>query len=104
LQVVTSPWILGEVRRGSFKPHVRRRYPLSLEEVAAFVADLQVVAEVVPGRMKLFSGSPDPKDNPVLACAVEGRADALVTDDRKHLLPLLVYRGIRICERADHAP
>lgn len=38
----------------------------------------------------------DPKDNPVLACALEGHADFVVTDDRKHLLPLKHYHGIQI--------
>ena len=34
----------------------------------------------------------DPADNPVLACALEGGAGFVVTDDRKHLLPLEVVR------------
>jgi predicted nucleic acid-binding protein len=38
----------------------------------------------------------DPKDNPILACALEGNADFVVTDDRKHLLPMRSYHGIRI--------
>lgn len=32
--------------------------------------------------------SPDKKDNRYLACALDGKADFLVTGDKKHLLPL----------------
>jgi len=38
----------------------------------------------------------DPKDNPVVATAVAGKADYLVTGDRTHLLPLGEYRGVRM--------
>lgn len=39
--------------------------------------------------------SPDPDDNLVLAIALEGQADMLVTGDKGHLLSLKV-RGLRI--------
>ena len=35
-------------------------------------------------------------DNRILECAVEGKADYIVTGDKKHLLPLATYEGIRI--------
>jgi hypothetical protein len=35
-------------------------------------------------------------DNRVLECAVAGQVDAIVTGDRKHLLPLRRYAGIPI--------
>ena len=37
----------------------------------------------------------DPTDDKFLACAVDGRADCIVTGDR-HLLRLETFRGIRI--------
>jgi predicted nucleic acid-binding protein len=38
----------------------------------------------------------DPKDDMVVATAVAARADYLVTGDRRHLLSLREYEGIRI--------
>ncbi len=38
----------------------------------------------------------DPVDDAILACAVEAEVDVLATGDRKHLLPLGVYRGVRL--------
>jgi uncharacterized protein len=40
-------------------------------------------------------------DNRILECAVDGRADLIVTGDRKHLLPLGAYAGIPIVTPAD---
>ena len=38
----------------------------------------------------------DPDDDLILACAVEAAVDILVSGDRRHLLPVREYRGIRI--------
>ena len=40
----------------------------------------------------------DPKDACILECAVEGDAEYIVTGDKKHLLPLKEYRGIKIVQ------
>ena len=40
--------------------------------------------------------TPDPGDEKVLECAMASEADAIVTGDKKHLLPLGEYKGIKI--------
>jgi predicted nucleic acid-binding protein len=35
-------------------------------------------------------------DNRVLECAIDGRAEMIVTGDTKQILPLKEYRGIKI--------
>jgi putative PIN family toxin of toxin-antitoxin system len=35
-------------------------------------------------------------DNRILECAIEGRAQYLISGDRKHLLPVKEYQGIKI--------
>lgn len=42
----------------------------------------------------------DPDDDQVLACALAASADLIVSGDRKHLLPLGNYQGIRIVDPA----
>jgi len=107
-RIVLSPAIVRELRLAFLKPHVRRRYPFPLAKIARFLRDLQAVSDMVEGHLELKYGSPDPNDNPILACAVEGRADAVVSDDRKHLLSLGQYRGIPILSVPDflrrHSP
>jgi putative PIN family toxin of toxin-antitoxin system len=95
-RLVLSPSILRELRKVFFKPHVRQRYPLTMEQIAEYMASLQVVAEVVEGRLQVYGASRDPDDNHVLACALEGKVDFIVSDERKHILPLGEYRGIPI--------
>lgn len=46
--------------------------------------------------MSVVDRSPDRKDNRYLACAKDGRADFLITGDKKHLLPLKEFYGTRI--------
>lgn len=40
-------------------------------------------------------------DNHILECAVEARADFLVTGDKRHLLPLATFRGVKIVSPAE---
>ena len=94
--LVTCEAILAEVTDVLARPHVQRYGPYPQHEIVEAVDALRGVAEVVPGRYEVFTVADDPKDNPVLACALEGHADFVVTDDRKHLLPLKHYHGIQI--------
>jgi putative PIN family toxin of toxin-antitoxin system len=100
-RIVLSPAILRELRRGFFKPHIKRRYPLTLEEIAAYMASIQQTCEVVPGAVTAHYGTRDPKDLPILACAIEAGADYIVTDDRRDLLPLKHYHGIQLVSAPD---
>jgi predicted nucleic acid-binding protein len=38
----------------------------------------------------------DPADDLILACAVQAEVDALVSGDRRHLLPVGKHRGVRV--------
>jgi putative PIN family toxin of toxin-antitoxin system len=87
---VISPALLEELRR------VLRK-KLGFEEEAA-EAVLEAVAEhseLVNPKQTLHVIREDPEDDRVLECAVEGRADAIVTGER-HLLQLKEYRGVAI--------
>ena len=66
------------------------------ERVARFRRDLMAVAHLVTELPDIRAVPADPKDNPIVATAVAAGADYLVTGDRKHLLPMGEYRGIRI--------
>ena len=45
--------------------------------------------------------TPDPADEMILECALAADADYVVTGDKKHLLPLREFRGIRIVSATD---
>jgi putative PIN family toxin of toxin-antitoxin system len=94
--LVTSPAIIAEIRATLNYPRVQRKYPISDEQVERLVKLLEQDALVVPGPADISGGIPDdPQDEEVLACAVEGMADLIVSGDR-HLLDLEEYQGIPI--------
>ncbi len=56
---------------------------------------LRTRAEVAPGLLVLDAVPDDPKDNHILAAAVETSCEYLVSGDR-HLLDLHEFQGIKI--------
>ncbi len=94
--LVTSPALIAEVRRTLGYARLRRKYRLTDEDVEALVALLTHDALVVPGVADVWGAVPaDPDDDHVLACAVDGTADVIVSGDR-HLLDLGAYQDIPI--------
>jgi hypothetical protein len=94
--LITSPAIIAEIRSTLSYPRIRRKYPLADDDVDRLVTLLEQDALVVPGKIKTPGAVPaDPADDMVLACAVEGQADLIVSGDR-HLLDLGEYQGIPI--------
>jgi predicted nucleic acid-binding protein len=58
------------------------------------VPDRAVEQPPAPDRVPELTG--DRADDAILAAAVQARVDVLVTGDRRHLLPLGKYCGVRI--------
>ena len=65
------------------------------------MSDLLTVLRVVSITGELKKIVADPDDDKVLECAVVASATHIVTGDRKHLLPLGSYHGIRIVSPAE---
>lgn len=57
---------------------------------------LRASAEMVFPVDRAAGATPDPFDEMVLECAWACRAEAIVSGDKQHLLPLRRYRGIPI--------
>ena len=94
--LITSPPIIAEIRSTLNYPRIRRKYPLTDDDVERLVTLLKQDALVVPGEIDVASAIPaDPTDDMVLACAIEGQADLIVSSDH-HLLNLGEYQGIPI--------
>jgi putative PIN family toxin of toxin-antitoxin system len=94
--LVTSPAIMAEIRTTLDYPRIRRKYPITDEQVGRLVDLLEQDALVVAGEADTAGIIPDdPQDEMVLACAVDGMADLIVSGDH-HLLDLKKYRGIPI--------
>lgn len=93
LTLISSEWQLDELRRVSRYPHLKERF--APHEAGRLVRQIRRLAELVqpaPGT----DISPDPDDNPILATAITGGAQYLVTGDKNHLLSLVKVDSIRI--------
>jgi uncharacterized protein len=71
------------------------------EMVTETVADLLGFLRLVeiPGQLTFITADPD--DDIVLECAVVSQADYIVSGDRRHLLPIKDYQGVRIVTATD---
>ncbi len=94
--LITSPAIIAEIRSTLSYPRIRRKYPLTNDDVDRLVTLLEQDALVVPGEIDATGAVPaDPADDMVLACAIESQPDLIVSGDH-HLLDLGEYQDIPI--------
>ena len=93
--LVTSLHLVAKLAHVISHPRTARRLLITDEEVDALLAAVLSQAVVVPGQLRLPGVTRDPKDDAVVACAVEGEADYIVSGDQD-LLVLDEYEGIRI--------
>lgn len=82
--LVLSRHILNEVRDVLARPHLQRLSPQSGEDIERYVAFLADNAELVKPVVEQPVVLNDPKDDPVLFTAVQGRAEVLCTANVKH--------------------
>lgn len=94
-ELLTTDAILIEVGRVLRYPKIAALHRLTETELREFLALLREESTVVV-TTETLTASPDETDNRYLEWAVTGGADYLVTGDKRHLLPLTEYRGVRI--------
>ena len=93
-QLVTSPFIMAEVAIT-----LRRRFSWGEEKIVKRLKKIGRAADIIQPTTMLQVVS-DPKDNPIVECAVDGKADMLISLD-KDLLSLKVYNNIPILHVVD---
>jgi len=94
--LLTSSAIVAEVRAVLQYPRIRKKYPLSNDDIEQTIMLLEHDALLVKGEANVAGSVPDdPKDEMFLACALDGKADVIVSTDH-HLLDLESYRDIPI--------
>jgi putative PIN family toxin of toxin-antitoxin system len=94
-QAVTCPELIEELAE-----KLEARLHFSPEQVADTVADYLGFLRVVHVPKVLDAVPRDPEDNMVLECAIEARAQYIVSGD-KDLLVLKKFRGIEIIRASD---
>ncbi len=86
-----------------FSSRLRKEVRLILKNVRAKrefqkrIQSLFMNASRIRPTQKIFTVKEDPEDNKFLECALEGKADYLITSDR-HLLELGEFAQTKICK------
>jgi putative PIN family toxin of toxin-antitoxin system len=93
--LLISPAIVNEVGRV-----LRETFGLEERVRLHRLKALVKAAEIINPQMTLDVIREDPADNRILECAVEGRANLIVSGDR-HLRRLTIYQGIPIVRPVD---
>ncbi len=98
IELVTSTAQIAEVADVLARPRLQKYFDAG--EAAAIVENIDTRALILddPPDVDL---SPDPKDNPILAAAIAGKADLIVSGDKKHMLALGAVEGIPIVTARD---
>jgi len=104
-QLVWTPGIVAECLRVLAYPRIAKVLaPTGRQEYARrVVAGLAAGADMVSPELlpKLRAVKADPDDDLFLATALAGGAQILVSGDRRHLLSMREYAGVRIVGAAD---
>ena len=93
--LVTSLYQVEELNHVLAYPRIANRLRLTDADVDLLLAALLSQGEVVAGVLQLPGVTRDPKDDPLVACAVEGGAAYLVSGDAD-LLDLDEYEGCQV--------
>ena len=99
-ELVISEHILKRAIEVLNRKHIQKKYHewVTLSQLQSFFALVRRTAFIV-GVQSELKVIVDPEDNLVLACAVDGQADYLVSGD-EHITDLKEFQGIKIVKPA----
>ena len=95
--VVTSREIMTEVYRVLHYPRILRDFAPSEEDISEFIGMIVEHAEFTEGLYRLDKIEADPTDDMFLACALEAKADYILSRD-PHLRNLKQFHGVKIID------
>jgi putative PIN family toxin of toxin-antitoxin system len=95
LALITSTHLLEEFSDVIARPRITRKYPQIAEKAEDLVDFLRAFTELVQGTPGESQISRDRDDDYMVACAVEGNADYIISGD-PHLLDLRTHGNITI--------
>ena len=95
-ELYISPFILKEIEHT-----LREDFGWSKEDVKDTIQKTKAKTTLVHPQTKVSVIKEKDDDNRILECALEARVSYLVSGDKKHLLALREYQGIRILSPAE---
>jgi len=95
IRLFASPSIIEELQPVLSYPKLVKRHGLEKQELKEFISDLLSIMSLVEGKKAIELIVEDPAHNNYLSCAVDAKADFIVSGDT-HLLNLGEYEGTQI--------
>jgi putative PIN family toxin of toxin-antitoxin system len=95
IELLVSENILAEIA-GVFK----QKFNWSDWQISELIKDIRAITTLVTPALSLSVIKEDDPDNRFLECAVEGKAQYIISGDKHHLQPLKAYQGIKILSPA----
>lgn len=96
----TSFSILKDLKRALNYPKVQKFIKLSQIEIENISTEFLKTSIIVPEKIDVKI-STDPDDNKIFSCALEAKADYIVSGDKKHVLSIGEYKGIKTVSPKD---
>lgn len=96
IDVIISPFILSEIER-----ILRERFDWSEGNIRRILNRIKRQTILVHPKLRITTIKSKDDDNRILECAIEGKAQYLISGDQKHLLLLKEYQGIKILSPAE---
>ncbi len=101
-EAVITDEIEAEYREVLARDKLRRGAPSGAHRIAASIMEALVgVAERVEPAADVHVVEKDPRDDKYVAAAIGGGAGYVVTLDRRHMLALVAYEGVRFVTPGD---
>ena len=100
MRLIFSPQLLEEARRVFSYPKLQRtlkKRGIDRGELEEVIGKILKVAVLTQGKRLVEAIPEDPADDMVLACAMEGQADFIISGDH-HLIDLEAFAGIKIVD------
>ena len=91
IQVYISPFILREIEET-----LTQDFDWTRDQIKHTTEKIKAKTILVHPKLTLSVIKTKNDDNRILECAVEAKASYLISGDKKHLLPLKEYQGIKI--------
>ena len=98
IRLIISPGIIREIGQVLKYPKVKKalnKQRITSQDVDEVILKLLKVGLITSGEILAAGVSDDPADDMVIACALEGHADFIISGDH-HLTDLEDYQGIKI--------
>lgn len=96
IDLFISEYILEEISR-----ILKEKFDWPDQDIRKALIQIEEVASLVFPAERIDVIKIHPEDNFILGCALAAGADFLISGDKKHILPLKEFRGIKILAPAE---